>query len=271
MLVFFFAATGANELWDKLKDNFFYLVKVEDSISIKAIFSKINIDYKVTTKFKLTDILKFDPMCLTSSDSTAADQLLTLFSDLPTLQCSSSNLESSIFPEVVHRILAPLSRDVIVEKCYQSAFSGSASITASFLGIGHVDTWHGQPDCRLRGRLFEDLDITHVNHVFDSDGSGTEGDSMVVEAKKDIKRCNMPQLISLTVISSFVENNLHGDLNPLVPSLMINSSLIVVCLYDCVNDYLLLSDDISLYDMEEESQIISKSTLLLIWILINHR
>ena len=56
--------------------------------------------------------------------------------------------------------------------------------------------------------------------------------------------------MSQNVVSSFVEHNLHKQENPIVPSLMLNSHWVAVSLYDCINDYLIVSKRIDLYDEE---------------------
>lgn len=51
----------------------------------------------------------------------------------------------------------------------------------------------------------------------------------------------------MIVTNAFVEKKLH-DYNPLVPSLMMNGNWVVISLYDCVQDYLLITTKIDLYE-----------------------
>lgn len=67
----------------------------------------------------------------------------------------------------------------------------------------------------------------------------TIGDSCIFEAREQF---NVNQLIVTTVISSFIERNLHPHLNPLTPVIMPGGPEAQICLYDCENDVLLLSD-----------------------------
>ena len=58
------------------------------------------------------------------------------------------------------------------------------------------------------------------------------------------------QLIATNIVASFTENGLNPVLNPLVPSIMMSAHRVLVSLYDCVNDVLLLSPAIDLLQSE---------------------
>ena len=92
-----------------------------------------------------------------------------------------------------------------------------------------------------------------------------------VEAKQFAK-VNISQLFSTAVVNSFTEHNLHKDLNTLTPTILIKERHFWGFLYDCVNDILMLSDEIELLEEtpSEETQPIKSGTLIL-WMVINHR
>ena len=78
----------------------------------------------------------------------------------------------------------------------------------------------------------------------------------------------MPQLISTCVISSFIENNLHRKYLSTVPAILTDLNKFVVCLYDCINDVLLISQSVDL-NSKNRGQL-SRSAVLFLWLVINH-
>ena len=110
--------------------------------------------------------------------------------------------------------------------------------------------------------------MCNENEAYDSDSSGSSssGTSSTFEIKKKYKQGS--QAIGTAVISSFVENNLHRKLNPLVPCLLLNCYTVQVYMYDCVNDALFISDTIT---FRQDDDTIQKSALLFIWLFIKHR
>ena len=95
----------------------------------------------------------------------------------------------------------------------------------------------------------------------------SQGDTACVEAKLHCSPRNFPQLVAMNIVSSFIENSLHKDLNSAVPTLLINNRYFYVSIYNCQTDLLLISNKIALKD---EGTIISEGILML-WITINHR
>lgn len=99
------------------------------------------------------------------------------------------------------------------------------------------------------------------------DGIQSDGGTLTIDGKAVFEEQYMSQLIATNVVSSFVEKNLH-DCNPLVPSVMMNGEWVAISLYDCVQDHLILTKRISLYD---DNWAPKDSVLLLLWLFINHR
>ena len=67
-------------------------------------------------------------------------------------------------------------------------------------------------------------------------------------------------MIKVCVISSFIENNVHPSLNPLVPR---------ICLYDAQKDVLFISEEFQWMDYDLMTFNYAGATLL--WAVINHR
>ena len=123
-------------------------------------------------------------------------------------------------------------------------FRNDDQIKTGHLGIGNDSTtWYGTPDGRIRGHSTSS-DVAFVcdeNEAYDSDSSGSSSSrtSSTFEVKRISKHAS--QTIGTAVISSFVENNLHRKLNPLVPCLLLNCYTVQVYMYDCVKDALFIS------------------------------
>ena len=87
-----------------------------------------------------------------------------------------------------------------------------------------------------------------------------------VEGKMTIEARNFDQLITTTIISSFVHHNRFGQSNPMTPSILIDNNDFIVCLYNCKTDVLLISDMISYANRGR----LSTSGLLALWLVIHH-
>lgn len=248
------------------------MCQVTEHFGVRSQFSHAEINYVKIADISVSNLVDFNMDCLTQKSNdkniaTAAHRLLNMLQNLPTLSSSSENVEKVIFAEIIKKILAPLSQETLVESKY--SICANNNIKTQCLGMGLFNTWHGKPDGRLRGSVCEEIVVSLVD---DDDDENSDGGTLTIDGKRCFSAKGMPQfmsqLIATNVVSSFVEKNLHKDLNSMVPSLMMNGSWVVICLYDCVRDYLLLSRRIDLY---EETGHLSRSTLLFIWLFINHR
>ena len=199
---------------------------------------------------------------------------------------------------------------VTLEKTYHSSLTPDDElIKFQALGMGSFKTWHGSPDAWLRGtevvynsvtggetdteveensqeeqnydsdsssgmtttveakRDFGNSDRTEEEQNYDSDSSC--GTTTTVEAKIHFKKKNLSQLVATCVVSSFIENKLHRNLPSAVPSILIDPTGFRVCFYDCQNDLLLISGKKSLQSQGREG--LSRSAVLFLWLIINHR
>ena len=50
------------------------------------------------------------------------------------------------------------------------------------------------------------------------------------------------QLVAMTVVAAFVEKNVHPNLLPIIPSILITPNRARICIYDVTNDLLLISE-----------------------------
>ena len=95
---------------------------------------------------------------------------------------------------------------------------------------------------------------------------------LVVEGKLTDQQFNTNQLIATCVISTFIEWNLHSNLTSMSPVIMLGPSTLQICLYDCVQDVLLLSNKVEWVMCNEDGNPhIIHAGLALLWMTIHHR
>ena len=233
----------------------------------------LRVDYKKVGYSELSDVVTFKPTILSehNADSTinsAVSGLLTVLSKSKlTLDCTPPHSERIVVKQIISYFKA-LSTSITLEKKMFKNFRNDDQIKTGHLGIGNDSTtWYGTPHGRIRGHS-SSSDVSFVcdeNEAYDSESSASSssGTSSTFEVKK-----HASQAIGTAVTSSFVENNLHRKLNPLVPCLLLNCYTVQVYMYDCVNDVLIISDKIT---FRQDDDTIQKSALLFIWVFINHR
>ena len=61
----------------------------------------------------------------------------------------------------------------------------------------------------------------------------------------EIKKRFFPQLVKTAVVTAFIENNLHPELNIMVPTIMVDTTCAVIALYCTIHDLLFISDKFS--------------------------
>ena len=127
-------------------------------------------------------------------------------------------------------------------------------------------TWHGTPDVRVRGAPFV-LQRKEESEESDTESITSDGATTTFEAKKNFLPSNLPQTISTCVVSSSTEKRLHPDLPAIVPTILIDEHQFQVCLYDCENDVLLISEPVEL----AKKGGLSSSGMAILWLVINHR
>lgn len=182
--------------------------------------------------------------------------------------------EKEVVINVAKKILIPLFGKVIFEHSYSSHIDGVEGADTDYLGFGSSDTWHGEPDLRVCGCDFV-CTSEHLDGESDEDGDVEEAQYRVtptvnVEGKRKFNsRRDMSQLVTTSVVSAFVENNIHpGSKHTLVPTILLNQAAFKVCMFDSKNDVLLVSQK---WKFTNESGRVWPSAALLLWITVNYK
>lgn len=232
----------------------------------------------------LESLVDFDFTILNSESSNkyemeAVNLLLPLLAEKIELD-STADLEVPIMKEIMAKVISKLGRQSVIEKKHRSWLRACESdgdqvnITAASLGMGSKEpancTWYGEPDGRVRGvsptpEESLDMNVIGIDNPLPETDSGTS----TLEFKRSIKQ--LSQAIGTVVIASFTEHTLHPSKNPMVPTLLINSQVMKVFLYDCVRDVLMISENVDIIDDSIPTSAVQNSFLLFLWLFINHR
>lgn len=195
---------------------------------------------------------------------------------------SSECTENELLISISRQILVPLFGRIL----FKEQFSGllepkdKEHMYAEVIGMGTERTWHGTPDILIRQNIcvvttsenlanaYDQLNTAFSDIMSPVSSPVSEFSSVSGERKKVIGTRNLDQLVATGITASFVVNNLQPGQNPMVPSLLINSSGFIICLYDCVEDILLISEAILLFDRYELVRLLSIEVL---WAVVHHR
>lgn len=292
-------------MWKGISEKKFYVYTVVNGFNPTKKFSSVQLDVKKSAHVLLSSIIHFDYNSLVresedEAENKAVVMLLNVLSQRIKLTIRPP-FKKSVMLEVVTNVLSKLGVSTSVENCHKSWLKDleeEESLDFSFidiepLGIGSKregkETWYGTPDSRVRGvspRLSTSVTpipstsatprpSTSAAHSCEVNIIGVEdiplesdGCSSYVEFILRMKLVS--QFISTSVVASFTEHHHHGDKNPLVPVIVINSRTIMIVLYDCVHDVLMLSESIDLFN-EYTHSVLESEAILLMWIFVNHR
>ncbi len=278
-------------IWNEAKEINFEVFKITGSFNTKSSFSSLDLIWERYYKqgylaVKCQYLFNFNPDELpegiedTSQYITSGCKLVQWPPSIP------FRSEEDCLLALHKNLLTPLCRadEVIVEK--KKKF-GDAGIRANHIGMGSSNTWHGSPDARVRGCELvlmktgcDDDDEYDDDDDDEEEGSCSSSDSETtlvssdrvttnIEVKKRAKfEDNFSQLVSTCVVSSFTEHHVHPSKNTMVPTILIDQSVIRVCLYDCINDILLVSQPRLL---SHKNTRLSTTAVFLTWLVINHR
>ena len=75
------------------------------------------------------------------------------------------------------------------------------------------------------------------------------------------------QFSAKAIVSLLIEYNLHPQLNPMIPSILINSQCFVIVLFDAQNDIPLISEEVTW----RTQNTIKQSGLMLLWAVFHYR
>ena len=182
--------------------------------------------------------------------------------------------EKIIVLNLVKNLLVPLFGPVDLETGYQSLVErvgmSGPDVTVTDLGMGAVHTWHGSTEVRVKGcpATVESLgNSCEENSDEETDDVDSPEQSVSFEGKIQVSNRPFEQLVATCVVNSFTEANLNPELNPVIPTILFNRSNYRICLYDCKNDVLLLSEPKNL----TTRGCFSRTGALLLWLTVNHR
>ena len=170
-------------------------------------------------------------------------------------------------------IIAPLCREVLIENRYNGE-SFSPPIRMSSLGLGSSMTWHGCPDLRLRAtNPGPEVNILISTSLPEDDEESEEeqdsdGDSINVEIKKNILspfKNVRSQALATTVVASFINNNKHNI--TITPVLLMCKRHVYVCIYECVQDILFISESVKL----STDGVLCELGVAIIWVMLHCR
>ena len=171
----------------------------------------------------------------------------------------------------VDEYLPSSSADSSSEHVGDSTGSSGERVTWGPIGIGDRMLWWGQPDACVRpldsaNPLASTLVVATSPDPDESD-SETDGESSQFEAKLKVTSAHLPQAVATAIVHSFTQNKRHPQLNPMVPSVLIDGSVFRIVLYDCCKDILLVSDRVTY----REGNKMTRLGTLVLWLIINHR
>ena len=193
----------------------------------------------------------------------------------------SSMSEAQVFSVVAEKILCLVAENVVLQSKYSNQVEASPQLRYGNNGMGNPLVWHGFSDAFLNmdipvkaWKISSDDDMDGLGaceEIIHSDTEIEDSGTVCVEAKKDIKvriqsEPFVSQLVSSTVINSFIETNTKKSSHP-IPSILINGHCFMVCFYDCDKDLVLLSSVKSLSTKGG----MSRTGLFLLWIISHHR
>lgn len=277
------ARTRAKALWAKARDIKFGVYKVTQNFSPSARLSNITLRLKKCCYLSLGSLVHFDESTLLRScgnefNDNAVKMLLPLLQKRVKLDLLGDTQENAVMKQLVRHVLGLLCCTTTLEIKYkywiEAEYEGNPGPVAASLGIGCKEpgheTWYGSPDARLRGSsppprdpAVHDVALVCIEEV----PPETKGNSLSVELKLRAKA--LSQSVATAVVSAFTENKLHPNDNSVVPTLLINCRSARVILYDAVQDYLLISDHVDLFTVDNET--VDENAIFFLWLFINHR
>ena len=216
--------------------------------------------------------------------SEQAQKLFALFDDVNidlSFATHTSN-EKETFKLIAKSVLQKLG-DVVLDKHqfgtsdddppYEESASSSRrkteSLKSEWLGIGTTRTWHGYPNARFRIGSNDTSLLAHHDDLVDADES--PGDSVAIEAKVQITEDKLMQLVPTAVIAAFIEKNLHPELCPMTPTILLTPTRAMICIYVVSRDFLLITEPFNWIRKDQEKCVFDKIGFLLLWMALNHR
>lgn len=278
--------SSSKALFNEIKDIKFQVNTVEEGFSPTQKFSELQLALAPKTFVRLENLIYFDCKILSSQsdiepEKKCSEMLLSVMENNATIEINY-DLEKHLVLEFMGRIMQHLSVECIVEvkhKSYVAALAEEedelATVEVRPLGMGSKEdgkqTWYGTPDGRIRGVSPECADISGDVNIVGIDEVIAETDACCSNIEFKVRIKLMSQIVATAVVAAFTEHNLHSQHNPMIPTIVINCSTVMIVLYDCNEDILFISEKVDLFDEYGPSNKVKRSTLLFIWLFINHR
>jgi len=282
------APTALKFLWDAIAEVQLRSAYIKPGFYPPSSFStlQLKINHSTPHDLKFRDVFKrFNPSTPPTNLPDFSYVCVPTHFD-PTLVNASTN-EREVFYLIVQNFLSKLVNESTLEAGYKHVHerevlkrgTTSMPIKCGHLGMGTMDVWHGEPDCRLRVEPCStnvvkarksQVKCSEVSTSADSDldsSPSTDGQSTNAEAKLHMHTSNLSQLISTTVTAAFTERNRHRD-TKFTPCILIDRSQFVFSVYSPEQDYLFVSEKVRYID---DSNVPIASAVLLIWIILHHR
>ena len=288
-------------IYPYIRDIQFRILAVTKSCNPESSFSDVDLTLSSIRNDKgnhlfvcFDRLFKFDPDILSFPEKRLPSMFVSIARLVAVLKhCRGENLEDRLMElkraanlsavtekiivvNLIKHLLVPLFGHVDLEKGYGSLVEQvgmlGADVTITDLGVGGVNTWHGSTEVRVNGCpaivTLEDLgDCYEENSDGETDDVDFPEQSVSFEGKIRVSNRHIGQLVATCVVNSFTEANVNPGLNPVIPTILFNRSSYRICLYNCNNDVLLLSEPKNL----TTSGGLSRTGALLLWLTVNHR
>lgn len=154
-------------------------------------------------------------------------------------------------------------------------------------GIGHKDGWHGFADIVLSSHdgVPDTTVTTHVNESLESatltwsdddckDDSecSPSGGKTTSEAKLYLSKTSAEnRAVAQTIVFSFLHQKRHPEFpNLLIPNILISPQEFRIIMYDAVNDILMCSVPLSIFQ-PYPSNSLEIASIIILWIVLHHR
>lgn len=158
-------------------------------------------------------------------------------------------------------LILPLFGEADFEKKYQRLIGGlQGRIRLGSIRLGSKDTFHGAPDMRVQSCNIiwtpADLDDSCLTS-YDLDGD--DEDAISVQSMYE-------RLVVASIVCSFTYSE---DVLSMKATVLLGVNSFKVCLFDSVNDVLLISQSVKFYRADKNA--LSRSGALLLWIIMHDR
>ena len=240
------AVTGV-ALNTALNTSFTYL-RMTQVVAPFTEFSSIMIPLEEIRNAKLSSILLLRSLIdVEKCKTTFATATVKEFSRL---RFARDEAETVVVKELINELI-PLCCSIATHKDYGV---DSSVVKTKDIGIGTPETWHGSPDMRLEATSVEGVNVI----VARNDTNIAPSTSVYVEGKVKQRKV-VSQVVATAVVASYTNNAVHHQ--PMTAVVVMCKRKLCVCMYNCVEDILLYSDEVPLTEVG----------VALLWVMLHYR